>query len=220
MGQRLWLRQRESLLANLLLYRGGRAENGSAQLRDLSRPIIDIPVPRATHFIGTEHLHNRFLTPARNQVDDVPTTSSANDFPVNTQPSTTQSPTSSSSSSSPNVGAIVGGVIGGVALLALAAAAFLFLRRHKKRHAAPSAEFMHMARGASPTFSAKHVEASAMSMNGDHMPLARHSSIEEEDPPPAFSPGSFKDPVFEKVSASAAMREQYEARDAEGGYKD
>ncbi|KAI0721639.1 hypothetical protein C8T65DRAFT_630687 [Cerioporus squamosus] len=126
----------------------------------------------------------------------------------------TGSPSSSSSSS--HTGAIIGGVIGGVVL-----------SRTRKSRAAPSAEFMHMARGgsSSPILSAKHVEGimtppSTAHGGGDRVPLARQSSIESDDRPPAFTPGSFKDPVYEKVQASAAMREEYEARDVEGGYKD
>ncbi|RPD79940.1 hypothetical protein L226DRAFT_608919 [Lentinus tigrinus ALCF2SS1-7] len=138
-----------------------------------------------------------------------------------------QSSPSSSSSGSSHTGAIVGGVIGGVVFLLLAVAAFLFYRRRTARNArAPSAEFMHMARGdsSSPILSAKHAEGvltpPSTSHGGDRIPLARQSSIESDDLPPAFTPGSFKDPVYEKVQASAALREEYEARDVEGGYKD
>lgn len=83
-----------------------------------------------------------------------------------------------------------------------------------------------MARGgsSSPILSAKHVEGiitpPSSGHGGDRVPLARQSSIESDDRPPAFTPGSFSDPVYEKVQASAAMREAYEARDMEGGYKD
>lgn len=93
---------------------------------------------------------------------------------------------------------------------------------------------MHMARGgsSSPILSAKHASSDGVLTppstshgvgggGADRVPLARQSSIESDDRPPAFSPGNFKDPVYEKVQASAAMREEYEARDVEGGgYKD
>lgn len=136
------------------------------------------------------------------------------------------------SHSSPPVGPIVGGVLGGFVLLALLGAGFYVFLRRRRTTRAPSAEFMHIARQGSPTLSfaaAKHRE----SMTPSKTPLARQSSLddheydlhpEEDDrPPPPFSPGSFSDPVYEKVSASAALREQYSARDHEleqGGYKD
>ena len=152
-----------------------------------------------------------------------------------TSPKPSSPPSSSSSSSSNHTGAIIGGVLAGVAALALAAAAFLLYRRRTARKArAPSAEFMHMARGgsSSPILSAKHASSDGVLTppstshgvgggGADRVPLARQSSIESDDRPPAFSPGNFKDPVYEKVQASAAMREEYEARDVEGGgYKD
>ncbi|TFK88671.1 hypothetical protein K466DRAFT_652511 [Polyporus arcularius HHB13444] len=146
-----------------------------------------------------------------------------------TSPKSTSTPDSSSTTTttSSHTGAIIGGVIAGVVLIALAVLAFLFYRRRtRKSCAAPSAEFMHMARGgsSSPILSAKHVEGiitpPSSGHGGDRVPLARQSSIESDDRPPAFTPGSFSDPVYEKVQASAAMREAYEARDMEGGYKD
>ncbi|KAI0807151.1 hypothetical protein C8Q74DRAFT_1362688 [Fomes fomentarius] len=141
------------------------------------------------------------------------------------------------SHSSPPIGPIVGGVLGGFVLLALLGGGlFLFLRRRRRTTRAPSAEFMHIARQGSPTLSFASAAAAAKhreSMTPSKTPLARQSSLddheydihsEEDDrPPPPFSPGSFSDPVYEKVSASAALREHYSARDHEpeqGGYKD
>ena len=157
-------------------------------------------------------------------------------------PGETESPTNSpqaSSSSSPNVGAIAGGVVGGVVLLALLVGLFLFLRRRRRTHAAPSAEFMHIARrgsgsssssgggggGGSPALSAKRASQGTMrSLSLSSMPLALARqgslSLDDDERPPPFTPGNYRDPVYEKVLASAALREEYAARDVEGGYKD
>ena len=43
---------------------------------------------------------------------------------------------------------------------------------------------------------------------------------DDDERPPPFTPGNYRDPVYEKVLASAAVREEYAARDVEGGYKD
>ena len=121
-------------------------------------------------------------------------------------------------SSSKHTGAIVGGVIGALALLALSALAFLCLRRrrrHRNRDIPPSAEFMRIARGDSPSLlPLQHDEYAAE--GGSAVPLARQSSLEDDERPPAFTPGNYRDPVLEKVQQSAQMREQYD-HDAEGG---
>ncbi|KAI0709059.1 hypothetical protein C8Q76DRAFT_98019 [Earliella scabrosa] len=154
-------------------------------------------------------------------------------------PMETESPTNppQASSSSPNVGAIAGGVVGGVVLLALLVGLLLFLRRRRRTHTAPSAEFMHIARrgsgsssssgggGGSPALSAKRASQGTMrSLSLSSMPLALARqgslSLDDDERPPPFTPGNYRDPVYEKVLASAALREEYAARDVEGGYKD
>lgn len=130
-------------------------------------------------------------------------------------------PSNASSSHSPHTGAIVGGVLGALALLLLASLAFLLLRRRRRAsHTPPSAEFMHFARGAaSPAFvsDGTTTPSNMMTKAGDLLPLARYPSLEQpyEDLPPAFTPGLYRDPVFEKVHEAAAMREQFAARDAQ-----
>ncbi|KAI1792229.1 hypothetical protein LXA43DRAFT_1060778 [Ganoderma leucocontextum] len=136
-------------------------------------------------------------------------------------PSLTVSPASPGSrAASTNTGAIAGGVIGGVALLALlAASAFILIRHRRKSRPPPSAEFMHLARGAS--------ELGFATMDGKTsptlhrlIPLARQSSLEDEpeERPLEFVPEGYRDPVLEKAQESAAMREKY-SRSEEGGYQ-
>ncbi|TCD60923.1 hypothetical protein EIP91_009296 [Steccherinum ochraceum] len=116
-----------------------------------------------------------------------------------TSPPISVTPTVRAASSS-KAGPIAGGVIGAVILIALLAGAFLFWRRRKAKRMAPSAEFMHH-RGMTPSLSAP--------------PLLRDVSTrdsEEEDtsPPPPFSRGNFNDPIFEKLTAAAAQRQEVE----------
>ncbi|OSX65167.1 hypothetical protein POSPLADRAFT_1038961 [Postia placenta MAD-698-R-SB12] len=114
--------------------------------------------------------------------------------------SKTQSPTAGSLARKTNVGAIAGGVIGGLCLFALLAVLLVFwLRRRRRTRVAPSAEFMSAAAAASHSADAK--EAS--------LPLARQNSLEDELPP-AFTPGSFSDPIFEKLRSAEMQRQQYQ----------
>ena len=87
------------------------------------------------------------------------------------------------------MGAIVGGVIGALALVALSALAFLCLRRrrrHRNRDIPPSAEFMRIARGDSPSLlPLQHDEYAAE--GGSAVPLSRQSSLEDDERPPAFT---------------------------------
>ncbi|OSD01646.1 hypothetical protein PYCCODRAFT_1425857 [Trametes coccinea BRFM310] len=120
-----------------------------------------------------------------------------------------------------HAGAIVGGVIGGLALILIALAAAVLIRRHRRAmRTAPSAEFMDIARrgglkgSPSPGPATVHLDSS-MSPTGDRLiPLARQSSLEDDERPPAFTSGSYSDPVFEKVQAAAEMREQYRQRES------
>ncbi|KAI9064293.1 hypothetical protein FKP32DRAFT_1591724 [Trametes sanguinea] len=128
---------------------------------------------------------------------------------------------SGAASNSNHTGAIVGGVIGGLALILIALAAAVLIRRHRRAmRTAPSAEFMDIARrgglksSSSPDPATMHLDSS-MSPTGDRLiPLARQSSLEDDERPPAFTPGSYSDPVFEKVQAAAEMREQYRQRES------
>ncbi|KAI0670511.1 hypothetical protein C8Q78DRAFT_1079470 [Trametes maxima] len=115
-----------------------------------------------------------------------------------------------------NTGAIVGGVIGGLAFLLLAACAFIIVRRRlRARRTAPSAEFMDLARGTTPA-GAMRFDGATTPLADYSVPLTRESSLgdadADADPPPAFTPGSYADPVYEKVLASAALREHYDKR--------
>ena len=50
------------------------------------------------------------------------------------------------------------------------------------------------------------------------VPLARQVSLEDDERPPAFTPGNYRDPVYEKVQESAEMRERYDHDSDDGGY--
>ncbi|TBU65980.1 hypothetical protein BD310DRAFT_837388 [Dichomitus squalens] len=128
----------------------------------------------------------------------------------------------SASQSSPNAGAIAGGVIGGLLLIALLGALVFFIRRRRRMaRIPPSAEFMYMTRGGAggpePAFVSFDPDGSATPAK--LAPLARQSSIEDDERPPAFTPGSYSDPILEKVHASAAMRDQYGSGHEEGGFE-
>ncbi|KAH9901256.1 hypothetical protein C8Q73DRAFT_677221 [Cubamyces lactineus] len=138
-----------------------------------------------------------------------------------------------------HTGAIVGGVIGGLALVLFVAFATILLRRRRRaRHTAPSAEFLDIMRQGGglgqggalspvkqdgrPTTPGLHYYSDEAEMiGGDGLtnqdwthPLARQSSLESDERPPAFTPGAFRDPVLEKARTAAAMREHYLRRES------
>ncbi|KAL1947705.1 hypothetical protein VTO73DRAFT_13429 [Trametes versicolor] len=84
----------------------------------------------------------------------------------------------------------------------------------RARRTAPSAEFMDIVRGTTPG----PVPASgAMRAEGTTTPSGdRLLGLEDGDDErsPAFISGAYGDPVFEKVQAAAAMREQYQRHDS------
>ncbi|EJF61581.1 hypothetical protein DICSQDRAFT_169997 [Dichomitus squalens LYAD-421 SS1] len=118
-----------------------------------------------------------------------------------------------------NSGAIAGGVVGAFIFLCLVAVgALCIIRRRRKSRQPPSAEFMHIARGQSelgfvPTDGKTTPSLARL------IPLARQSSLEDDERPPAFTPGSYGDPVLEKVQASAELREKYGGTSEEGGHQ-
>lgn len=128
--------------------------------------------------------------------------------------------TTASSKHRDHTGAIVGGVIGGLAFFLLVTICAMLLRRRRRaQRTAPSAEFMGIVRGTTPgpapTPAFARVEGSA-TPSGDRLlplPLADDGhGHDDEEHPPLFTPGAYVDPVFEKVRAAAAMREEYEGR--------
>ncbi|TBU32358.1 hypothetical protein BD311DRAFT_775429 [Dichomitus squalens] len=140
---------------------------------------------------------------------------------ANNKPAVTPKPVSVSKSSN-NTGAIAGGVIGGLLFIAfLVALAFFIRRRRRRARIPPSAEFMHMAReGAEgPELAFVSFDPDGRATPARLIPLARQSSIEDDERPPAFTPGSYSDPILEKVHASAAMRDQYGVGHEEGGFE-
>ncbi|KAI0928847.1 hypothetical protein AcW1_005966 [Taiwanofungus camphoratus] len=107
-----------------------------------------------------------------------------------------------------HTGAIVGGCVGGISgLLVVLGVMFLCCRHRRKTRIAPSAEFMAVAAN-----SARPGSPQA------HIPFARQASIEDEQPPPAFTPGEYKDPVIEKVRAARAQQQQYQSHNRERGH--
>ncbi|KAI0752341.1 hypothetical protein C8Q80DRAFT_442865 [Daedaleopsis nitida] len=120
-------------------------------------------------------------------------------------------------SSESHAGAIAGGVIGALLSLALLAAALLFFlrRRARKQRPAPSAEFLSIARGggsASPVFAAKGDRWEMGTPTNTHFVTLGQGppgSVEDDELPPAFTPGHYRDPVLEKVQESAEMRQWY-----------
>ena len=91
----------------------------------------------------------------------------------------------------------------------LVALAFFLRRRRRKARIPPSAEFMHMARNTdSPVYGAKG-GMMAPTPTGEHfVSLVRQRTIEDYEPPPAFTSGGYRDRVLEKVQESAAMRDR------------
>ena len=105
------------------------------------------------------------------------------------------------------------GALAFIALIALAALFFVRRRRMRASRPAPSAEFMRMARD--PAFASLR-DDDAGTTSG--VPLARQVSLEDDERPPAFTPGNYRDPVYEKVQESAEMRERYDHDSDDGGY--
>ncbi|KAG8933751.1 hypothetical protein FRC01_007218 [Tulasnella sp. 417] len=115
-----------------------------------------------------------------------------------------QTPTSSSSGRKSNVGPIVGGIIGALALISIGAAVlFLYLRRQRNRRVAPSSEFTKYIQTGGTHVSTRPETA----MSGSRGTAARQDSAtipltagEDEvlEAPPAFTPGQYVGPVFEK----------------------
>ncbi|KAG8936706.1 hypothetical protein FRC03_004167 [Tulasnella sp. 419] len=120
-----------------------------------------------------------------------------------------QTPTtgSSRSSKSNNIGAIVGGIVGGVVLLALVLGLFLVYRRRKQNRVAPSAEFAkyHAKPSLQPMHRPPMAEADQprrSASTAGYAPLGSTSPPpapeENGDVLPAFTPGHYNGPVFEK----------------------
>ncbi|KZT11429.1 uncharacterized protein LAESUDRAFT_720659 [Laetiporus sulphureus 93-53] len=117
-----------------------------------------------------------------------------------------QTASSSIARSRTNTSAIAGGVIGGLlAVLLLLGLIFLWFRRRRRNRVAPSSEFL-AARATPGLPDTPHAQ----------IPLARHASIEDEQPPPPFTRGSYRDPVYEKVRAARVQRQQYGLYDQDG----
>ncbi|KAG8956533.1 hypothetical protein FRC04_000011 [Tulasnella sp. 424] len=110
---------------------------------------------------------------------------------------------SSSSHKSSNIGPIVGGVIGGLALISIGVAVlFLYLRRRRNK-VAPSSEFTRYIQTGGTHVSTR--PETALSGTRGSIPRQDSATIpltagEDEvlEAPPAFTPGQYTGPVFEK----------------------
>ncbi|KAH9901254.1 hypothetical protein C8Q73DRAFT_236370 [Cubamyces lactineus] len=149
--------------------------------------------------------------------------------------------TRTSNSTGAIVGGVLGGI---ALLLVFVIAIGLLRRRMRARRTAPSAEFMDIMRngrlgvglgaggsggalspvkrdGGSTTPGLEYY-SDAVGLTGGiglgnerlMFPLVRRSSLDSDEPPPAFTPGSYKDPVLEKAHAAAEMREHYFRRES------
>ncbi|CAL1704315.1 unnamed protein product [Somion occarium] len=132
-----------------------------------------------------------------------PSTSDTSSSNTDTESSPISSPATATHHSNA-AGAIAGGVIGGLAFIALLIAGWFFWRKRKYRrhHLAPSAEFMHHHNRYPSVPGSIHPHSATP-------PLMRDNSLEGDEPPPAFTKGTFNDPIFEKLSAAAQQREMY-----------
>lgn len=135
-----------------------------------------------------------------------PTTETAPPVPTATSGSGNTTPVAPSSSSSgkSNIGPIVGGVIGGLALISIGAAIlFFYLRRQRNRKVAPSSEFTKYIHTGGTHMSTR--PETALSGSRGTVPRQDSATIpltagEDEvlEAPPAFTPGQYTGPVFEK----------------------
>lgn len=133
-------------------------------------------------------------------------------------------PTAESASSSmgggSNKGAIIGGVIGGVVLLSVIIICIVFYMRRKRSRTAPSKEFMQYAPvnqaiipphdEESGSFHNQNLQSSQQLLPaGGQQQQQRNSAAlrqdsgftDEMETLPGFTPGLFKDPIFEKGAA-------------------
>lgn len=141
-------------------------------------------------------------------------------------PSSSALSTSVPHKSTKHTGAIAGGVVGGVVGLALIAfLAFFLLRRRRQRQAtrgAPSSEFMHhpavRARSATPLIAGR-LRPQRLDSEQEALRISHSSTfdvrISEDELPPPFTTGSFRDPVLEKAETSARYLNEMHAREAE-----
>ncbi|KIP09240.1 hypothetical protein PHLGIDRAFT_338039 [Phlebiopsis gigantea 11061_1 CR5-6] len=164
-----------------------------------------------------------------------PLVASSTNTSINSRTSTTSVPTPSLIISGQSTlhrsirpGAIAGGVIGGIVLALLITFIFFswrsimkYIHHLRNRRVAPSSEFLdptsrfyadrpaHAAAiSASPSpFLVHRRSPSTLTMGGI---LRQHPDAQiDDDQPPPFAPGAFRDPVIEKVSAAAMQQALY-----------
>ncbi|PSR71166.1 hypothetical protein PHLCEN_2v13012 [Hermanssonia centrifuga] len=115
-------------------------------------------------------------------------------------PASTASTAVSANHHSNHAGAIAGGIIGGLIFLGLIILALFYrralLKRLYRNRTAPSAEFIN------------HPEFIHTRQNTNNTLLRGVSPYVDEEQPPPFTPGSFNDPIVEKVTATAAAQRE------------
>ncbi|GJE86940.1 hypothetical protein PsYK624_030230 [Phanerochaete sordida] len=162
-----------------------------------------------------------------------PSSTSSDDSTSSSEPVSVDEPSATSTAlaestfarNKTNAGAIAGGVIGGVIFLLLLLLLVFFrkslvqrLQHARRKRTAPSAEFVNVSpqlyssqsrlTGLSPTpGAAGHYRGNSTFSARDLQGMAE-SPVDDENPPP-FTPGAFKDPVIEKVASSARQHEMY-----------
>jgi len=101
-----------------------------------------------------------------------------------------------------NTPIIVGVVVGVVVLLVIIGILFFFFMRRKRSRTAPSKEFMQYA-PVNQAITAHDEESASIQQNAQRSSATRNDSgvTEELESLPTFTPGLFKDPIFEKGAA-------------------
>ncbi|KAJ3815776.1 hypothetical protein EV368DRAFT_84080 [Lentinula lateritia] len=119
-------------------------------------------------------------------------------------PSASAVPSSASNSSAlsqskVNAGAIAGGVIGGLVFIALVILGVIYVRRRRRLHTAPSAEFMSGRALINPLGSAPGAGRSTSQFSSTSQ-LSATPRDAFTAAPPAFTPGNYPYPFPEKLS--------------------
>jgi len=110
---------------------------------------------------------------------------------------------SAESSKQSNTPIIVGVVVGVVVLLAIVGILFFLFTRRKRSRTAPSKEFMQYAPVNQAITQSHEEESTSIQQNIQGGNASRNNSgvTEEMESLPTFTPGLFKDPIFEKGAA-------------------
>ncbi|EKM55621.1 uncharacterized protein PHACADRAFT_184402 [Phanerochaete carnosa HHB-10118-sp] len=179
--------------------------------------------PSMPQFPSTSPPDTSVSSTAYHQSTDPPPSTVSSSKDTNTPtPSVAQTFVSTSSHirSTTNVGAIAGGVLGGVVLLLLVVLLVLrkpmsrYLRRARNKRIAPSAEFVNTSSQLFHSQSRLTGLSTTPVVTSSHHRGKSSFSVRDlgggfDERPPPFTPGSFRDPVIEKVTSAAQQREMF-----------